>query len=100
MGELGENTEALHREVGAYAGRLRLDLLCTIGPLSRKLAEAAAEENPELSVRSYDRVEELLDALQGQTAEQPLLQKNDTVLVKASHFMNFGRIVEALKTYR
>lgn len=100
MGELGENTEALHREVGAYAGRLRLDLLCTVGPLSRKLAEAAAEENPELSVRSYDRVEELLDALQGQTAEQPLLQKNDTVLVKASHFMNFGRIVEALKTYR
>ena len=90
MGELGENTEALHREVGAYAGRLRLDLLCTVGPLSRKLAEAAAEENPELSVRSYDRVEELLDALQGQTAEQPLLQKNDAVLVKASHFMNLG----------
>ena len=100
MGELGENTEALHREVGAYAGRLRLDLLCTIGPLSRKLAEAAAEENPELTVRSFDRVEELLDALQKQTADQPLLQKNDTVLVKASHFMNFGRIVEALKNYR
>jgi UDP-N-acetylmuramoyl-tripeptide--D-alanyl-D-alanine ligase len=100
MGELGENTEALHREVGSYAGKLRLDLLCTVGTLSRKLAEAAAEENPELSVRSYDRVEELLDVLQDQTAEQPLLQKNDTVLVKASHFMNFGRIVEALKTYR
>lgn len=100
MGELGEDTEALHREVGAYAGKLRLDLLCTVGTLSRKLAEAAAEENPELSVRSYDRVEEFLDALQDQTAEQPLLQKNDTVLVKASHFMNFGRIVEALKNYR
>lgn len=100
MGELGENTEGLHREVGAYAGKLRLDLLCTVGTLSRKLAEAAAEENPELSVRSYDRVEELLDDLQDQTAEQPLLQKNDTVLVKASHFMNFGRIVEALKNYR
>lgn len=100
MGELGEDTEALHREVGSYAGKLRLDLLCTVGTLSRKLAEAAAEENPELSVRSYDRVEELLDALQDQTAEQPLLQKNDTVLVKASHFMNFGRIVEALKNYR
>ena len=100
MGELGENTEALHREVGEYAGKLCLDLLCTIGPLSRKLAEAAAEENPELTVRSFDRVEELLDALQKQTADQPLLQKNDTVLVKASHFMNFGRIVEALKNYR
>ena len=100
MGELGENTEALHREIGSYAGKLRLDLLCTVGALSRKLAEAAAEENPELFVRSYDRVEELLDALQDQTAEQPLLQKNDTVLVKASHFMNFGRIVEALKNYR
>lgn len=100
MGELGENTEALHREVGEYAGQLCLDLLCTVGPLSRKLAEAAAEENPELTVRSFDRVEELLDALQKQTADQPLLQKNDTVLVKASHFMNFGRIVEALKNYR
>ena len=100
MGELGENTEALHREVGEYAGKLCLDLLCTVGPLSRKLAEAAAEENPELTVRSFDRVEELLDALQKQTADQPLLQKNDTVLVKASHFMNFGRIVEALKNYR
>ena len=100
MGELGENTEALHREVGEYAGKLCLDLLCTVGPLSRKLAEAAAEENPELTVRSFDRVEELLDALQKQTADQPLLQKNDTVLVKASHFMNFGRIVEKLKNYR
>lgn len=100
MGELGEKTEALHREVGAYAGKLRLDLLCTVGPLSRRLAEAAAQENPELTVRSFDRVEELLDALQAQTADQSLLQKNDTVLVKASHFMNFGRIVEALKNYR
>ena len=100
MGELGENTEALHREVGEYAGKLCLDLLCTVGPLSRKLAEAAAEENPELTVRSFDRVEELLDSLQAQTADHPLLQKNDTVLVKASHFMNFGRIVEALKNYR
>ena len=100
MGELGENTEALHREVGAYAGKLCLDLLCTVGPLSRRLAEAAAQENPELTVRSFDRVEELLDALQAQKEDHPLLQKNDTVLVKASHFMNFGRIVEALKTYR
>lgn len=100
MGELGENTEALHREVGEYAGKLCLDLLCTVGPLSRKLAEAAAEENPELTVRSFDRVEELLDSLQAQTADHPLLQKNDTVLVKASHFMNFGRIVEKLKNYR
>ena len=104
MGELGEQAEALHREVGTCAGRLPLDLLCTVGPLAGKLAEAAAAVNPKLPVRSFARMEEFLETLeQGQqsgSTEASLLQKNDTVLVKASHFMHFDKIVEALKQYK
>lgn len=91
MGELGENEVQLHEEVGVHAGQCRFEKLICAGPLCRALAEKAREANPELEVLHLDSLEELLERLPEQ------VQKGDTILVKASHFMHFEKVVEALQ---
>lgn len=91
MGELGDNAAALHEEVGAYAGGCSLDLLFCVGELSAHLAKAAKQANPKLRIVTADTVAQALELLPG------LLEKGDTLLVKASHFMHFEQIVAALE---
>ncbi|MDD3796611.1 MAG: UDP-N-acetylmuramoyl-tripeptide--D-alanyl-D-alanine ligase [Lachnospiraceae bacterium] len=92
MGELGENETALHEEVGSFAASCRIDKLISVGPLCGKLAEKAKEGNPSLEVTAYDTLDALLANLQNE------IKKGDTILVKASHFMQFPKVVEALQT--
>lgn len=91
MGELGENEAALHREVGEYAGEQNIDEYIVVGELSKNISEAIREVKPEADLHTFETVEELIPAL------DTLLDEGDIVLVKASHFMGFDRIVEALK---
>ena len=91
MGELGENEAALHREVGEYAGEQNIDEYIVVGELSKNISEAIREVKPEADLHTFETVEELIPALDS------LLKEGDIVLVKASHFMGFDRIVEALK---
>ena len=91
MGELGENEQRLHEEVGEFAGGLQLDVLYTVGTLTRGLERKAREINPQLYTEHFDTLEELLPVLLEKTAP------GDTVLVKASHFMHFEKIVEAFR---
>ena len=91
MGELGENEKALHREVGTYAGQQDIDEYIIVGNLSREIAAGIKEERPEAKIHSYESVEALLPEL------SELLCEGDSILVKASHFMGFDRIVETLK---
>ena len=89
MGELGVDEVALHQEVGDYAGE-RLDALVCVGELSKHMAEAAGK-------RMGDRVT-YEPSLKSLLADLPILvRKGDTVLVKASHFMDFGKVVKALQ---
>ena len=89
MGELGENEEKLHEEVGEFAGGLQLDVLYTVGTLTIGLEKKAKEKNPRLFTQHFDTLEELLPVLMEKT------KPGDTVLVKASHFMHFEKIIEA-----
>lgn len=91
MGELGENEAALHREVGEYAGELDIDGCICVGPLCRHMVEGIQETNPEMMVQHFETLAALLEEL------KEVVQKGDTVLVKASHFMQFERIVKALE---
>lgn len=90
MGELGEDEKRLHYEVGTYAGTLPIDLLFCVGILSGKLAEGAKKQNPALTVKHYATREEMTEELLATVKE------GDTVLVKASHFMEFPKVVAAL----
>ena len=90
MGELGEDEKQLHYEVGTYAGTVPIDLLFCVGTLSGKLAEGPKTQNPALTVKHYATREEMTEELLATVKE------GDAVLVKASHFMEFPKVVAAL----
>lgn len=90
MGELGENEAQLHYEVGQYAGKSQVDILLCAGKLAKEIERGFHEIKPENYSVCYDTAEELIEQL-------PLeLCHGDSVLVKASHFMDFTRILKAI----
>lgn len=91
MGELGADERKMHQEVGRYAAEREIDVLLCVGELSADMAEAARTVSSKTQVGHFANKEDLMKEL------PELLEKGDTVLVKASHFMEFGEIVEKLK---
>ncbi len=87
MKELGENERALHREVGQYASSCGLDVLITVGELAREIASGCEG----VEKHSYGTVEAALGEI------EDILHKDDLILVKASHSMNFSAIVKFLE---
>ena len=111
MGELGENWKALHQEVGRYAAELGIHVLVCIGEMAEEIAEgarkvckaqvsagrdfglesAAASDTESTAVYHYQtKADFLADA-------GALLKTGDSILVKASHMMEFPDIVEFLE---
>ena len=83
MLELGENAPAFHARIGAYANRLNIDLMLTVGTLAKNAAF-----DPQ---NAYETVDALLAAL------PRLLRDGDTILVKASFGMHLKTVVDAIK---
>ena len=86
MGELGEEEQQLHEEVGAYLGTLDIQTAVCIGPLAAHLAEAAKKVKPQMQIFTAGSVEEAMEHL------PEWICKGDTILVKASHFMHLQKI--------
>ena len=84
MLELGENSPALHREVGRYAHAQGVAVIAC-GPLSKHIAEGAGAD-----ARWFPDVDSMTAALPA------LLRDGDAVLIKASHTMGFERVTAAL----
>lgn len=91
MGELGTAEGELHFAVGEYAAEKQIDLLLCVGTLSEEIIKGAKSVNPDMNAILFDTKEKLLEKL------PKLLIKDDSILVKASHFMQFDKIVEALE---
>ena len=91
MKELGEHEASLHYEVGEYTASLNIDGCFCVGSLMENLAKAIREHNPDMLVKHTDTLDELLIQL------PELVKKGDTLLVKASHSMNFDKIVKQLE---
>ena len=89
MFELGENEKELHYQVGQHAAEKGIDLCICIGDLSRETARGASYSDSE--VRHFETKTDFL------TKMNTILQKGDTILVKASHGMEFSEIVEKLQ---
>jgi UDP-N-acetylmuramoyl-tripeptide--D-alanyl-D-alanine ligase len=89
MLELGKSTGALHREVGAAAGRSGLGLLVCVGPSAGSMAEGARAAGL-ADVARYESVESLLGEL------GRLVRTGDRVLVKGSRGMRMERVVEGI----
>ena len=91
MGELGGFSRECHERVGIIAAHSNLDFLLCVGELSEHIALAATDDGmPYSAVRHVSTVDSALIELKS------LVKPGDAVLVKASHFMEFDRIVEGL----
>ncbi len=88
MGELGEEEKELHGQIGRYAAEKKIDILFCAGPLSEEMAREAKKGGCE--VHYFRTREELTAELTG------YVKPGDQILVKASHFMEYPKIVEAL----
>lgn len=93
MFELGENENELHAECGTHAAKKEIDVVICIGDLSKNTATAASGSE-KTAVSHFATKEEFFE--QATT----LLQKGDTVLVKASHGMDFAKIVAYLESLK
>jgi UDP-N-acetylmuramoyl-tripeptide--D-alanyl-D-alanine ligase len=91
MVELGEESAALHREIGSELRPDQLDYVLTIGPEARQIAEAARTRfDPQRVIECADQ-EELLARL------RQVVQPHALVLVKGSRCLGLERMVERLK---
>ncbi len=92
MGELGKDEIAMHEEVGQFAAQSGIDLLVCTGDLCQHMAVAAKNASEgKLEVLHMKNREELEEKLSS------ILKKGDNILIKASHFMHFEKIVELLE---
>jgi UDP-N-acetylmuramoyl-tripeptide--D-alanyl-D-alanine ligase len=91
MGELGRHAAELHREVGAYAAEIGLDLLLVVGPNADSCRAGAITGG-----LAADKISVVLDAEEAAVALMPHLRDGDVVLVKGSHFMGLERLVAAI----
>ncbi len=85
MFELGENSDALHEEVGSYAQEAGIDLLICIGENARHIYNGARA----CAVHFESKEAFLLQ-------KEQLLQIGDTILIKASHGMHFETLRKEL----
>ena len=88
MFELGEHENEMHGEVGAYAAQKGIDVIVFVGKLSSHMYEAAKQQSGK--VYYFETRDEMLGELAG------ILQPGDNILVKASHGMQFEKVVEYL----
>ncbi len=89
MGELGADEKYLHKSVGEYAAKSKVDLLIAIGTLSKEIFDGAVKKGG--CAMWFETKEEFLEK------KDSILKDGDAILIKASHFMDFAKIVEALK---
>ncbi len=92
MLELGKNELDFHFQAGRQAARSGWDILATVGPLSRQMAEGARSEGmKEDQIVSFD------DAEKAAARIRTLAKEGDLVLVKGSRRMKMETIVERLR---
>lgn len=91
-----EDTPRLHEQVGIYAAEKRIDRILCVGERARHLFRAACDHAEKtIQIVYFPTLEELLVALE--VERQEFVPDGCTVLVKASHAMEFERVVEFLK---
>ena len=94
MFELGADSDKMHEQTGEYAGAAKLDRIICIGPSSRHMFDGAVKAGAG-DVLYYEDREKFLQEWQEEKEE--LLPADSTILIKASHGMEFEKIVEMLE---
>lgn len=87
MKELGPGAPGYHYEIGTYLAGHMVDELVTLGELAKEIARGAAALDKDITIHSFQELEELTRYLQGS------LKSGDCVLFKGSNSMHLGEMV-------
>ncbi len=103
MFELGEDSDAMHAEVGAYGARAGLQRMICVGENAWHIYQGALEALQSAAGIGKDAPQLLYfsnrDSLMTQLSEnrKALIPDGATVLVKASHGMQFAELIKQLR---
>ncbi len=92
MFELGEKEKEMHDKVGAYAAGLGIDVIICIGKLAGNIYEGAyrtmkGQASGKGEIYYFPSKEEFMEK------QMVMIKEGDTILVKASHGMEFEKII-------
>ena len=91
MLELGEYSDEFHESVGRLVYENNIDVLLTVGKLSKKIAQGAINSGmKEENVYNVEKNDKAIEIL------KDLIKKDSAVLIKASNSMNFIEIYNSL----
>jgi len=91
MLEIGKYTIEAHENIGKLAGET-FDILFTVGPRSKFIAEAAHKKGmPAKNIFSFESADD------AKVKIQEVIKKGDLILVKGSHAMQLEKVVEEIK---
>ncbi len=91
MLELGKYSKELHEKVGEEVEKNKIDLLVAVGELSKYISEKARKLG-----MNNENIIECKDSEEAGKKLKEIIQKGDTILLKASNAMKFNKIVEEL----
>ena len=90
MGELGDNEAILHFGVGRCVAEKHIHTLFCAGTLAAEYKNGVEAVGTECEVYHFETRDEMIESLLSYVKE------GDNILIKASHFMDFPKVVEAL----
>ena len=91
MLEIGEYSMEAHERVGKTVAQVA-DVLVTVGIAGKLIAESAKKNGlAKKNIQSFDSADEAIGAV------EKSIKKGDLILVKGSHAMELGKIVEAIR---
>ena len=92
MLELGEYEEQLHRSLAKQIIDNNIDIVITVGPLTKKyLTDELQKNNYKKEVYSFNKSEDTYELL------NKTLKENDIILLKGSNSMHINKIVDTIK---
>lgn len=89
MLELGQYSVQAHQSVGNFTGTVA-DLLITVGPRAKFIAEAAGNQMPNQNIYNFET------SLEAVPKVRELIREGDLILVKGSQGMRTEKIVEEI----
>ncbi|MBQ8518660.1 MAG: UDP-N-acetylmuramoyl-tripeptide--D-alanyl-D-alanine ligase [Agathobacter sp.] len=90
MGELGEDEKELHFGVGVCVAEKKIHTLFCAGALAAEYKAGVESVENDCKVFHFENKDDMINALLS------YVQEGDNILIKASHFMDFPKVVEAL----
>ena len=90
MGELGEDEKALHFGVGKCVAEKKIHTMFCAGTLAAEYKAGVESVENECKVFHFENKDDMITELLS------YVKTGDNILIKASHFMDFPKVVEAL----